>query len=57
MIYEIDFIDGKISVNEEWFTLRELSELILEYLENGENDVTEYAEALRDLDTALKFWY
>jgi hypothetical protein len=57
MIYEIDFIEGKISVNEEWFTLRELSELILEYLESGENDVTEYAEALRDLDTALKFWY
>ena len=54
---EIDFVLGKISVSGEWYSLRDLYELILDKLENGESDVTDYAEALRDLDTALNFWF
>ncbi|UCH90116.1 MAG: hypothetical protein JSV49_05615 [Thermoplasmata archaeon] len=57
MIHAIDFAEGKISVNDEWFSIRELSEMILEKLENGENDITDYADALRDLDAAMKFWF
>jgi hypothetical protein len=57
MMREIDFVEGRISVQGDWYSLRELYELILEKLEDGENDVTEYAEALRDLDTALNFWF
>ena len=57
MMREIDFTEGKISVHGDWYSLRELYELILERLEDGEHDVTEYAEALRDLDTAMNFWF
>lgn len=57
MMREIDFAEGKISVQENWYSLRELSELILDKLESGDNDVTEFAEALRDLDAALNFWF
>jgi hypothetical protein len=57
MIREIDFVLGKISVHEEWYSVRELSDMILEKLENGDTDVTEFADALKDLDTALKFWF
>jgi hypothetical protein len=57
MMREINFAQGKISVDGDWYDIRELSDRILDRLENGENDITKFAEALRDLDAALKFWY
>ena len=57
MMHEINYVEGKISLDDDWYNLQELSELILEKLEDGESDVTSYAEALRDLDIAMKFWH